>query len=177
VIDPSVPFDRFGISGVRVDFVLLTHGHFDHILCLEDYVSRFNCKVYISFEDRHMLVDPYSNASALFGLPPISVSSDVVCLSDGDVISFNDDYISVVSTPGHTAGSVCYRINDMLFSGDTLFRDGIGRCDLPSGDYLSMGTSLKKLRSINEELKIYPGHGNETTLSREKKFNLEMLST
>ncbi len=174
VIDPSVPLSAFKLpDGIEVTAVLLTHGHFDHILELDSYIGD-NTAVYISEKDAFMLNDSMGNASSLFGLPPVISSSKPKLISDGDIITVNETNIKVLATPGHTEGSVCYIADDVMFSGDTLFADGIGRCDLIGGNYYTMQLSLKKLASLDFDFKVYPGHGELTTLKKEKKHNYEL---
>lgn len=174
VIDPSVPLSAFDIpSDVTVSKVFLTHGHFDHILQLDSYLTK-NAEVYISEDDAFMLRDSRANASSLFGLPPVTSVAKPQLLKDGDIIRLGDCDINVFATPGHTEGSVCYLCDNIMFSGDTLFADGIGRCDLIGGNYVKIQASLKRIASLDENYKIYPGHGELTTLNKEKKYNYEL---
>jgi len=174
VIDPSVSLDRFSdIGNVRITKVLLTHGHFDHILALSDYIS-MGVDIYVAKEDEKMLKDASLNASALFGLDGISFDVPVVNVCDGDVISLSGEQIKVIATPGHTEGSVCYSVENNLFTGDTLFCGNIGRCDLPGGSLDKMKSSLRKLAALDGDYKVYPGHDELTYLSKEKKTNYYM---
>lgn len=174
VVDPSVSLDRFAdIGDIKITKVLLTHGHFDHILALSDYIS-MGAEVYVSENDEGMLRDARLNASLLFGLGDISFNVPVVNVFDDDVLSLGGEDIKVISTPGHTKGSVCYQIGDNLFTGDTLFCGNIGRCDLPGGSFTEMKSSLTKLASLSGDYKIYPGHDELTYLSKEKKTNYYM---
>jgi len=175
VIDPSVPISEFNIpDDIVVEKILLTHGHFDHILALDSYVS-LGARVYVHRDDADMLSDGRLNASSLFGLPEVRFDVDTVLLNDGDIISLGNESIKVMHTPGHTEGSVCYVFDDVMFSGDTLFRRGIGRCDLPSGDYIKMRRSLARISEIPQNLKVYPGHDALTTLDMERKHNYELM--
>ncbi len=174
IIDPSAPLSAFNLpDGIKVKKILLTHGHFDHILELDSYISK-DTEVYISAKDAFMLKDPMGNASALFGFPPITSAANPILLDDGDLIEFGDIAIKVLGTPGHTEGSVCYIADNVMFSGDTLFADGIGRCDLIGGNYRTMQLSLKKLAGLDLDCKVYPGHGELTSLKKEKKYNYEL---
>ena len=174
IIDPSVPLDRFAdIGEMNITKVLLTHGHFDHILCLGDYVS-VGAEVYISPSDAPMLKNGALNASVLFGLQDISFNVSAKFVSDGDTLKIGEESVKVISTPGHTEGSVCYQIGDALFTGDTLFCGNIGRCDLPGGSFTKMKASLKKLAALQGDFKVDPGHDALTYLSKEKKTNFYM---
>ena len=176
IVDPSVSLDRFSLDkDIKISKVLLTHGHFDHILSLGDYAKE-DTQVYISQADEPMLKDGALNASVLFGLENVSFDVEVNNVRDRDVIPLGDESITVISTPGHTEGSVCYLVGDKLFTGDTLFCGNIGRCDLPGGSYIKMKSSLKKLTSLEGDYRIYPGHDELTYLSKEKKTNYYLLS-
>ncbi len=175
VIDPSVPLSEFNIPvNIIIEKVLLTHGHFDHILALESFVS-LGAEVYVHKNDALMLSDGRLNASTLFGLPEVRCDVSAVLVNDGDVIPLGNESIKVFHTPGHTEGSVCFICGDVMFSGDTLFRRGIGRCDLPSGDYIKMRRSLARISEISQNLKVYPGHDALTTLDMERKHNYELM--
>lgn len=175
VIDPSVPISEFNIpKDIVVEKILLTHGHFDHILSLDAYVS-LGAEVFIHANDAPMLRNGSLNASSLFGLPEVKINVNAVQINDGDTISLGKEKISVMHTPGHTDGSVCYICADLMFSGDTIFRRGIGRCDLPGGSYVKMRNSLARISEIPQNLKIYPGHDALTTLDMERKHNYELM--
>ena len=174
VVDPSVPLSAFNIpEGIKVTKILLTHGHFDHILELDSYLND-GVEVFISENDAFMLKDSMGNASSLFGLPPVRSVAKPITVRDGALIYLADQRIEVFSTPGHTEGSVCYITEDAMFSGDTLFSDGIGRCDLIGGDICKMRASLKRLAALDHNYKVYPGHGELTYLNKEKKYNYEL---
>ena len=105
---------------------------------------------------------------AMFTAGPLYYTHSV---QEGDVIDIAELSFSVLHTPGHTPGSVCYLCDDCLFCGDTLFAGSCGRTDLPGGSWQTMRLSLKRLRDLQQELQVYPGHGESTTLSAEKRFN------
>ncbi len=173
VIDPSADSGdiiRFiEDKNAILDFILLTHGHFDHIMSLEMLRNRSNAPVYIHKNDAEMLSDGEKNAYKLF------FGGDMVCrsadslLSDRDIIKLGDREVSVISTPGHSMGSVCYLADDMLITGDTLFALGYGRCDLYGGDGKVLFASLLSLSKLDPELTIYPGHGNSEKLGNALK--------
>ncbi len=150
----------------HLDFILLTHGHFDHIMSLDSLKALSNATVCIHKDDAEMLSDGEKNAYKLF------FSGDMVCqapdrlLSDGDKIMLGRCEISVISTPGHSKGSVCYLADDILITGDTLFALGYGRCDLYGGDGKMLYSSLLSLAMLDMGLTIYPGHGNPERLEK-----------
>ena len=117
-----------------------------------------------------MLLDPHKNASALIGaaLPPFSADR---MLADGETVSFGGLAFEAIHTPGHTLGSVTYRCEDALFTGDTLFAGSVGRTDLYGGDFSTLSASLKKLTALEGNLLVLPGHGESSTLSAERQCN------
>ena len=174
VIDPGLSFNRVYnqiISKYKVLAVFLTHGHVDHI----DGIGYFNnIPIYIGEYDKPLLFDNRLSLYEAFGLRRNYNLSDidVHTLKDRDIINISDFTIKAISTPGHTKGSMSYEINNELFSGDTLFNMSIGRCDFPTGNTSEMNSSLKKIIGLYpNDIKLYPGHGDETTLSFEKKYN------
>lgn len=166
VIDPSAPLsvieDTVGSS--IISYVLLTHGHFDHILTLDSLCNKHRCKVLIHRDDADKIGNAALNASAYFGLD-MAVRNPDAFLADGDKVRLGDDEITVLSTPGHTSGSVCYHYGDILICGDTLFSSGYGRYDLPTGDPKVLFNSLKLLAAMQGNPVIYPGHGTSCRLS------------
>ena len=169
---PSV-FD-ISLSEINLKYILLTHGHFDHIGKTEKY-RRMGAELCIHTDDASLLSDGERNASSLFMHEPMIISEADVLVNDGDVLKLGNSEIKVMHTPGHTPGSVCYLCGEDMFSGDTLFAGSIGRTDFWGGNMTKMRESLCKLKSIAEHYNVYSGHGPMTTLDREKKFNDFML--
>lgn len=152
--------------------ILLTHGHYDHILAVEDIRKKYGIKVYACSEEQEMLLDPSINMSGFFG-GGCSVRPDVL-LKDLDVFTAAGFSIQMIHTPGHTVGSCCYYIEEegVLFSGDTLFYGSVGRTDFPGGSTAEIVRSLHKLvDSLPEETEVYPGHDASTTIGYEKRYN------
>ena len=168
VVDPGGDGDVIlrALEGCRVRAVLLTHGHFDHTGALDCFPG---CPVYIGARDAAMLTDPDLNAGFLCGdrrvRPP---ATDL--LQGGEELRFEgfSRPAKVIASPGHTPGGMCYLLGNDLLTGDTLFRYGFGRTDLPGGDHRALVLSLKALFSLEGDLKVYPGHGDMTTLDRER---------
>lgn len=154
--------------------VVLTHGHADHIISLADLRKKYpEIKVYIHSLDQNMLTDAEFNLSALVGRNFTTAPADVI-VEDGDLIEIGGITLNVLHTPGHTIGGIClYAKKDaVLFSGDTLFADSVGRTDFPGGSMHQLIESIKtKLFPLPEQTKVYPGHGPATTLKREKSSN------
>lgn len=175
VIDPGSYNKRFeavlkeaGIEKLR--YILLTHGHFDHIGGVRALKEKFGGEVVIHAEDADCLKDKGKSLAARFFFIQNNVDADII-LDGGEVLAFGNGEISVIHTPGHTRGSVCYLIGGMMFSGDTLFRGSIGRTDFPGGSPEEMKASLKALAALERDYAVYPGHEAETTLERERRYN------
>lgn len=151
--------------------ILLTHGHFDHVGAVADLVDKTNCEVYIHMNDLGKLTNDEFLLTNLFHARGIRKFADAKPLIDGDIIKQDELEFKVIHTPGHTSGSVCYAIENNLFTGDTLFYRSMGRTDMPDGDDIQMLKSLRKLSNIEENYIVYPGHMKNSTLEDEKKYN------
>lgn len=165
--------------GLTIEAILITHGHYDHIEALEEMLMAFpDATVYISEDEVDVLSDPRYNLS-FYGVGYTQkelnyIPNKLVKLTDEEVFETCGYSIKMIKTPFHTKGSACYYIakEKALFSGDTLFKSSIGRTDLPSGSQRTIDESLSKLFSLEDETKVYPGHGDITTMGREKKYNI-----
>ena len=173
VVDPSASASailrRIREDGCHPDAILLTHGHFDHIMSVDTLrQAEPNLKVYIHEADAPMLTDGDKNAFSLFFGQARAWRPADVLLHDGDEISVGNSTLRVVHTPGHSPGSVCYLCESegVMLTGDTLFSDNIGRCDLWGGSYSVIRQSLQSLRTYDGSLTIYPGHGDTNKLFR-----------
>ena len=169
VVDPAVSVQAIlsacQAEDASLEGILLTHGHFDHILSLDTLRDTLPIPAYIHEADRVMLIDGTKNAfSTFFGKERVWRPAEHG-LTGGQSIPLGDEVITVLHTPGHTPGSVCYRCGDLLITGDTLFAEGYGRCDLWAGSLDLMRDSLTTLRFLPSNLTIYPGHGASYRLS------------
>ncbi|MBE6672926.1 MAG: MBL fold metallo-hydrolase [Ruminococcaceae bacterium] len=179
VIDPGDEADKvltlLSEHDLTLEAILLTHGHFDHIAALDDLISATGCDFYISKPDSLMIRDGAKNFSiSFFGKDIYTTALPKQTVSDGDTLSLAGLDFTVMETPGHSLGSVCYRVDNVLFSGDTLFQGACGRVDGYSASPKEMLRSLSKIRMIDDNLTIYPGHGESTTLDYEKENNMYM---
>ncbi len=169
VVDPGVSVRAIQAAldaeGARCVGILLTHGHFDHILSLDELRDAYpDTTVYLHAADAELLSDGDKNAFALFMGQDRAWRPADHLLTDGEIILLGDARIRVRHTPGHTRGSVCYLCGDDLLTGDTLFADGYGRYDLYGGDYAALCRSLRQLTELSPTLRIHPGHGMSATL-------------
>lgn len=151
--------------------VLLTHGHFDHMTGVEDFQKDFDVSVYIHKSDEICLKSAVYNVSETFDHPFVPHIKNVKFVTDGETLNFGDELVfKVIHTPGHTEGGVCYDTGTELFSGDTMFKHSFGRTDMPGGSEREIISSLKKICNIDGDRKVYPGHGESTVLSEERKI-------
>lgn len=151
-------------NGFSLEAILLTHGHFDHIGAVDELVALTGVPVYISERDAELLTDGRKNASALFFGKSILCNAAPTTFKNGDMLTFGNLAFSVMLTPGHTRGSVCFFLDDdIVFTGDTFFADGYGRCDLYGGNENTIIQSLQKLVPHLRGKTVYPGHGEPVT--------------
>ena len=160
-------------TGLKVQAVLLTHGHFDHIMGIDDFVREFPVPVYACAAEKEVLESAQLNSSSgMLGQPYTFTGAQFV--KDRDLLDIAGMKIRVIQTPGHTIGGCCYYIADekVLFSGDTLFRSSVGRTDLPTGSMSALVRSVTdRLLVLPDETRVYPGHMEETTIGYEKQYN------
>ena len=154
----------------KLKYILLTHGHFDHIMGIRKLQKAFGGEIVIHSSDADCLKDSKKSLAGVFGYmcPPFECDKTV---TDGDVLTLGEEKIEVISTPGHTVGSVCYKSEKYIFSGDTLFNRGIGRTDFPGGSFDEILASISKLYALDGDFIVCPGHGDESTLSFERENN------
>ena len=162
----------------RVKGLLLTHGHYDHIKFINEWMELYpNAQVFFSSNDEELLGNAFTNCSYMDGLQKsFDFKYENMKDLDGACIYKDDDLkIKVFETPGHTMGSVCYQFEqeggDVLFTGDTVFQGSIGRTDMPGGSMKIMAETLKRFGTFDPAVKIYPGHGPDSSVEDEIKFN------
>lgn len=177
IVDPAAEADRICRTLERIEGhpagILLTHGHYDHIMATNELRKKWDVPVYAARAEEEMLRDASLNLSASWEGVGYSVKADHL-LEDGEVFEMAGFSIKMYHTPGHTEGSCCYYLEDedVLISGDTIFCENCGRCDLPGGNFAKMQESLRKIiPHLPKEVRIYPGHGEETTIHHEQSYN------
>ena len=176
VFDPAdkgeILFQKLTDAGFTIRAMLLTHGHFDHIWGVNKLRDLSGAKVYAYEGEKELCEDAGKNVSAQAGRAE-TVTADMY-VRDGEIIEVAGMSCRLSATPGHTQGSCCYYFEEdgILISGDTLFRESVGRTDLPTGSYSALIHSVQdKLMPLSDEVKVYPGHGDETTIGHERKYN------
>lgn len=178
VMDPSANLEQILQSMLQRDldpknlqYILLTHGHFDHILSVDLLRKATGAPVLIHGGDESFLTNSEHNGYKFFFHRELIMQPADKLLKDQDVIPFGNTVIHVMHTPGHTQGSVCYLVDNIMFTGDTLFDQDIGRTDLFGGSMDALQTSLKAIAALSDNYTVYPGHGSVTTLQKQKNYN------
>lgn len=177
IIDPAADTARIEAMisryNLRPEAVLLTHGHFDHMLAADAVRKRYGIKVYAGAEERQIMTNESYNLSLPFTGEGMTFEADEY-FKPGDDFSFAGFNIRTISVPGHTIGSVCYYFEKekILFSGDTLFAGSVGRSDFPTGNAGQLNRAIRdKLMGLPDDVKVFPGHGESTTVGYERVNN------
>lgn len=165
--------DDIKANGGKLEYVMLTHGHYDHIGYANQLAQMFGAKIVCGKAANEFLSRPELNLSAKHGLQFAPFDSDIQ-LADGDTFNLGDTEIKYITTPGHTSGCGCYIFDETIICGDTLFYQSCGRTDLPTGNNEQMMQSLKKLKNISGDYTCIPGHGQLTSLQYERNYNYIM---
>jgi len=175
IIDPGgdaqLIAQRLEKLNLELKLIINTHGHIDHTSADSKLAGMYDVPIYISADDKGVLNNPNDNLSLLLGEKYEEVK-DVKQLRDGQALNVGELELKVLSTPGHTRGSVSILVDGKLFSGDLLFRGSVGRTDFPSSSYKELLESLKKISDLPDEVIVYPGHGPGTTIREEKESNM-----
>ena len=172
IIDPGyeakVILNKVSQLGLTVDAILLTHGHFDHVGAVLEIQKATSCAIWMNQGDYSPARHPLRGM--MYPMADTNAAEINLC-EEGEQITAGGLTFTTLETPGHTWGSVCYLCGDALFSGDTLFAGSCGRTDLPGGDWATITQSLHRLKEIEADLRVFPGHGPSSTLHMEKTTN------
>ena len=169
---PSYLMSHIKSEGLQVEAILLTHGHFDHIMGIDDFRMEFPVPVYVHEADQETLLDASLNQSMIYTNG--YTFGGATSIRDGQTLDLAGYRFQVIHTPGHTPGGVCYYVEEekTLFSGDTLFQNSVGRTDFPNSSTSDLVRSVReKLLRLPEDVTVYPGHMGETTIGHEKIYN------
>ena len=175
LIDCSAIDDRIDEElkkqGAVLKYILLTHGHFDHIAGIRPH--RFSDEPQLVMHKADLgWLNNSNKYLPMFGMPEITIPKIDKFVDDGDVLKLGELEIKVLHTPGHTQGGVCYLVENNLFSGDTIFKEAVGRCDLEGGNFAQIVESIEdKIFTLSKDTTIYPGHGKITSVEWEKEHN------
>ena len=175
VIDPGGDsdeiLDRIENLGLRVKYIILTHGHGDHIGGLLDVKNKTGAPILIHEKDEEYLKDSKKNLSSMMSLGNVELEADRL-LKDGDKLTLGKNTVEIIYTPGHTPGGISIKIDNCIFTGDTLFAGSIGRTDFAGGSYEEIIHSVnERLIIYPDDTTIYPGHGPSSTIGKEKDSN------
>ncbi len=175
VIDPSIPFDEvstiFEDQNIRFKYIFITHAHFDHILAIESWKENTDACVVVGVNEAPSLSDPYFNGYLIFAGENNGYFGEYRTLIDGESLWLADEKITVVNTPGHTQGGISFLIDDNIFVGDTIFAgNSYGRVDLPGGDIGALKSSIDRIKALDPQITVHPGHGNKFRISEIKTY-------
>ena len=174
VIDPSVPFSEaeqlISSEALNVKYIILTHTHFDHMLTIDDWVLNTDAEVIVGEDDAYGLMDSYINCYRLFVNEDKGYFGKYRAVSENDKLFLGTESINIIKTPGHTKGSISIVADDKIFVGDVVFAEGgIGRTDLPGGDYQILAKSIEKIAAFPPQTIVYSGHGDLYTVNKLKR--------
>jgi hydroxyacylglutathione hydrolase len=168
--EPGIIIEFLESNSIEPDMIINTHGHFDHIGAAEEVAKNYGIPFYIDPDEEETVLDPVKNGSSFFGENNLSLKTYKLINAD-DIKYFNENGIFIIKTPGHSPGSITLKIGNILFTGDLIFKGSIGRTDLVGGSIKQMKNSLLKIKRLDKNFRIYPGHGPETDLGYEIENN------
>ena len=176
IVDPGGEntklIDYVEANKIQVEYIILTHGHGDHIGGVEAYKNRYpNAKIVAYADEKELLNDPKVNCSTMICGRSISIDADIY-VTDGEKMKVGEMELTFIHTPGHTPGGMCIYVGNALFSGDTLFAQSVGRTDFPKSSFEALAAAIRnKLFILPANTEVYPGHMGATTIGIEKEYN------
>ena len=169
--DYNATMQEVNSSQINFKYIFHTHAHLDHISGDYELKTKAGVKIFLHKDDK-FLVDKFNDQLNMFSMPDVENPVIDEYIEDGQILKVGNLKFKVIHTPGHSPGGVCFLVDNTLFSGDTLFADSVGRTDLPGGSYEQLQDSIvNKLFILDENIKVYPGHGDSTTIKHEKENN------
>ena len=176
IIDPAAEIDRIesviGFEGWRVRKILLTHSHFDHCFCAVPLAAKYNVPIAMHEQDVAGIGANAEIAAMFHDMSEYAEFTPDEIISGGDKLLIGESEISVLHTPGHTPGGVCFVTEVGVFCGDTIFAGSVGRTDFPGGSYSQLISSIRtRILTLPDDTPLYPGHGNSTTVGQERRTN------
>jgi len=170
--DCQIILDEIKNQNAKLKYILNTHGHFDHVLGEKDAQDKLGIDIYIHEADKLMLENLPLQLEKFGFVNNTDAPTDIKTFTEKDIFKIGNKQIKVIHTPGHTPGSVCFLIENNLFSGDTLFYTSVGRTDFEGGSFAQISNSIQeKLFKLDDNITVYPGHDTKTTIGYEKKYN------
>ena len=173
VFDPAAEGEKIlsFVAGYKVKYIVLTHMHIDHVMALDEVKEKTGAPVVVSSEDANVMNDDSFTLANFFGTTSPDTQADIKVFH-GDILHLGENELKIIHTPGHTLGSICVLCDSVLISGDTLFLESVGRSDFPGGSHTTLINSIREnLFPLNDEIRVYPGHGPMTTIAHEKMYN------
>lgn len=174
IIDPGASLEAIKTlleeNELTLKFVLLTHGHVDHIICVNDLIEEYDIDVYVHELERDFMFDPNLNLSGMmYKKIIVNQKKNIKTFTNKQLFTINDKTIEVLHVPGHTRGCSAFKYKNKVFVGDTIFSDGVGRTDLPTGSNVQLEESINiLLNNYTDNTVLYPGHGKHTTVLTQK---------
>jgi len=174
LIDPGSEFKRIKEyiikNSIKLDFIINTHAHYDHFGAVSDLMKEFDIPFYMHENESDIMADSKKNLSSILSSGELLLQT-CTFINEDTVDNFLKPGIKIMNFPGHTPGSIIIKVEDNLFTGDILFKESVGRTDLPGGNSRNMNESLKIIKTFDKKLKIFPGHGPESTMEEELENN------
>lgn len=169
--EPDMIMDIIKKNNLIVEYIICTHGHFDHVGAVSDIKKETGANILIHKEEL-VIYSAARDMAAFWGYDIDPLPEPDGFVRDGDTISLGDLQFKVLHTPGHSPGGICLYSNNILITGDTLFEGSVGRTDFYGGDIEKLKKSFKRLMELPDDTRVLPGHGSETTIGREKRENM-----